>query len=128
VNQQDKSRIRFSRILINSSSLTQIAKNQKLFNKFFKTFNESNLFQKFTSSDFKNYTRLEQICDGLLEIFENDKNKLSIWDIRLLGIRFLAQIGYSCLSVVKLGSGEISKEIISETFQIVPLASIFSNN
>ena len=68
------------------------------------------------------------MADALLEIFDNDKDKLSIWDIRLLGIRFLTQIGYSCLKVVKIGSGTEGKEIIEQIFEIVKILFIFFTN
>jgi hypothetical protein len=59
------------------------------------------------------------MADAFLEIFENDKHKLSIWDTRLLGIRFLAQTGYSCLKVVVIDSGQEARRVIEQIFEIV---------
>lgn len=121
VNQEDKSRIRFSRVGINSAGLGNITKNQKLFRKYFESLSEVDLLSGFSSSHFRNFHRLELICDALIDIFRHDRVKVSIWDVRLLGIRFLVQIGYSCLGVVRLGSGETGRLIVSEVFEIVSL-------
>ena len=111
--------IRFSRIPLDVNEFNRIKKNQTLFIKSFKIIKITELLPSIEDEDLKNYEQIEEIADALLEIFEQDKAKIGIWNIRLLPIRFLSRIANVCIEATVGESNDQVREILIEFFNIV---------
>ena len=112
-------KIRLGRIPLSKPSIRVFKENKKRLNLHIPKISELELFKPAAFDLFKNWNRIQETTECLIEIFKADVDKKSIFNVNNLSIRIMSQIGFSCLEKAAFEFGEGLKDTTLQIFEMV---------